>query len=1097
MKPNTRPSFRPLLYGGLLMMAFTAAQLAQAEGGIATDITSGAVQTLSLLGDTQDVTIKQDYGKTIGNNLFHSFDQFNINTGQTVTFTENTVNSLNNVISRVTGGSSSDINGKLISTPDGHANFYLINPAGIVFGKDAQLDVAGAFHASTANQMTFSDGAVLNADKSQISSLSMATPAAFGFLVHTAANNGLLRVDGATLAVEPGQTLDLVGGEIKTDNATLNAPGGEVRLVAMQGAGEVSLRHAEGVLPLPQTMPSSANAGTITLQDTFIKTTGDGGGRIGVWGGNVAVSSQVPSQGQGLNAINTGSLHAALQKGIEMKIEHLTLNGARVRTEAQGSGNAGDIKLQSSQDTVLLAGGRIASVAQQDSTGNTGNVRLSVGSDLILNGQNTPEKVFTSIGTAANANSTGNDGDVNILVGRNVSISNGSQIYSNTNAGSKGNTGNVNVNAQGNILVTEGSEISSLILTKGNAGILTVAADGNITVGGRIKLEAQDGEGNAAAGRVTVSAKGDLNVTPEGEIASKTFANRHGADVNVNVGKNLWVDGSIYTINAEATGNSGDVLVHADGDITLNGNGSRSNGYISSLVADSGKGSIGNIDVSANGKLTLLNRGHISTITLNDASNAGNVTVNVQGDILLNNISFISTDTQSKANAGNVNIISGGNLTVSNGFIASSTAGEGVAGNVAVDVKGNLNLNKGGIRSGSLAIDESERPLSGTAGNVTVHAQGNILVDSSYIDASTYGRGQGGKVNVTTAGDLLVRKGAISSYTEGAGSAGDVQIHANNILLDRGFVFSDSNGSASSGQTGQIRIVANKGIVLSNLSGINIGNEAVLTESAAKAITPGTISLTAQDIHVTDSLITTDASGNAPAGNIAINFSHWLQETSSFIHTTAATGNGGAITIKGGELLSLRNADIVTTVAGGQGNGGSINVDTEILLMDTGSIQANAASGNGGEINLNLKALIPSGDSLIIGGAKVALDVLTPNFNVIQAVSETGVSGIPNVTAPQLNIVGALAGLNTPELDLNRVGRDPCSETMRHSSLKKLGKGGVPMFNKGQDSYTIDHLLDTETQDTANTQHASQVPNEKRDCKPKPAEQPIQQAKTE
>ncbi|NOT85620.1 MAG: filamentous hemagglutinin N-terminal domain-containing protein [Methylococcaceae bacterium] len=392
----------------LLITTLASSRTVQAEGGISTDGTAGAAQTLS----GSQVTIPQDLGTTVGGNLFHSFDQFNINTGQTVTFTENTPNALNNVISRVTGGSSSDINGTLSATPNGHANFYLINPAGIVFGKEAQIDVAGAFHASTAKQLNFTDGGLLNADKIQGSSLSSVEPANFGFLASSAANNGLLQIDGAQLTAKEGQTIDLVARQIDTDhNATLNAPAGEIRLVAMQGAGKVSLDRTAGALPLPDEMPATSNAGNINIHDTDIKTTGNGGGRIGIWGGDVVVSKQSADR-KYIDANNIGVQNAGALQGIEIKTNNLALNGVAVRAHAQGNGNAGNIRLQSSQDTVLRRGGRIVSDTFGNIAGNTSNINLSTGKDLVIDGLDTPENSITGIRTDASENSTGKAGDI-------------------------------------------------------------------------------------------------------------------------------------------------------------------------------------------------------------------------------------------------------------------------------------------------------------------------------------------------------------------------------------------------------------------------------------------------------------------------------------------------------------------------------------------------------------------------------------------------------------------------------------------------------------------------------------------------------------
>ena len=67
--------------------------------------------------------------------------------GQSALFITTTP-TLANVISRVTGGSASQINGRLMLLPlaGGAPNFFFINPAGVTFGAGASIDVPGAFH---------------------------------------------------------------------------------------------------------------------------------------------------------------------------------------------------------------------------------------------------------------------------------------------------------------------------------------------------------------------------------------------------------------------------------------------------------------------------------------------------------------------------------------------------------------------------------------------------------------------------------------------------------------------------------------------------------------------------------------------------------------------------------------------------------------------------------------------------------------------------------------------------------------------------------------------------------------------------------------
>ena len=96
-------------------------------------------------------------GSTRGSNLFHSFQQFSLPNGDFAAFITNPA--IQNVIVRVTGVGQpfiSNINGA-ISTSN-PANFFLLNPNGIIFGPGAALDIRGSFLATTADRMQFQDG---------------------------------------------------------------------------------------------------------------------------------------------------------------------------------------------------------------------------------------------------------------------------------------------------------------------------------------------------------------------------------------------------------------------------------------------------------------------------------------------------------------------------------------------------------------------------------------------------------------------------------------------------------------------------------------------------------------------------------------------------------------------------------------------------------------------------------------------------------------------------------------------------------------------------------------------------------------------------
>ena len=132
-----------------------------------------------------DYIITDAMGRIEGENLFHSFTKFSIDKGESATFTG--PDTIDNIIGRVTGGESSWIDGILRSEIPG-ADLFLINPWGIMFGKNATLDIKGSFHASTADYLRLGNTGRYSATKPETSVLTSDPPTAFGFLDDTPAD---------------------------------------------------------------------------------------------------------------------------------------------------------------------------------------------------------------------------------------------------------------------------------------------------------------------------------------------------------------------------------------------------------------------------------------------------------------------------------------------------------------------------------------------------------------------------------------------------------------------------------------------------------------------------------------------------------------------------------------------------------------------------------------------------------------------------------------------------------------------------------------------------------------------------------------------
>ncbi len=192
---------------------------------------------------------KINQGTLVGNNLFHSFSDFSIPTGGEADF--NNSQTVQNIISRVTGTSISNINGLLKA--NGNANLFLVNPNGINFGSDARLEIGGSFMATTASAIKFADGSFFSAVTPQTQPLlTVSVPVGLQF----GATQGSIRVQGQgtgfrittdlidtndALRVQPNQTLALVGGDITLLGGTLKTAGGRIELGSVGDGSFVNL----------------------------------------------------------------------------------------------------------------------------------------------------------------------------------------------------------------------------------------------------------------------------------------------------------------------------------------------------------------------------------------------------------------------------------------------------------------------------------------------------------------------------------------------------------------------------------------------------------------------------------------------------------------------------------------------------------------------------------------------------------------------------------------------------------------------------------------------------------------------------------------
>ncbi|NJK76979.1 MAG: filamentous hemagglutinin N-terminal domain-containing protein [Microcoleus sp. SU_5_6] len=202
-------------------------------------------------------------------NLFHSFQQFGLQQGQVANFLS--YPQVQNILGRVVGGDASVING-LIQITGGNSNLFLMNPAGIVFGQNAQLNVPASFTATTANAIQFGEG-WFNATGVNNYPILLGNPTAFAF---TMPQPGAI-LSAGNLTVNPRQNLTLIGGTI-TSTAEISAPGGKITLFAVPGRNTVRISQEGHLLSLEVQLPPAAGNQPVdwqqriaTIQDLLIE----------------------------------------------------------------------------------------------------------------------------------------------------------------------------------------------------------------------------------------------------------------------------------------------------------------------------------------------------------------------------------------------------------------------------------------------------------------------------------------------------------------------------------------------------------------------------------------------------------------------------------------------------------------------------------------------------------------------------------------------------------------------------------------------------------------------------------------------------------
>lgn len=650
---------------------------------------------------------------TNGANLFHSFSRFNVAPAQIANFLSTP--EIQNILARVVGGEASVIEG-LLQVTGSNANLYLLNPAGIIFGATASLNIPASFTATSANAVGLGSQWFNVEGSNNYAALGEAP----NQLAFTMSQPGAI-ANAGNLQVATGQSLNLIGGSV-VNTGQLTAPEGQITVAAVPGQHLVRLTPQGGLL-----------SWEIAPDDSEVRD----------WTGAIATLPEL---------LTGGNLEPATQATINSQGE-IVLSGTNTNTSAK----PGTALVAGKLDTTGAQGGSIDVVGDRvglfgatvDASGDVGGGTLRIGGDY--QGQGTlPTATRTDISanTQLNANAIAQGDGGRVIVWADDTTRFAGEIQA--RGAGNGQGGFAEVSGKQALLFRGKVDLSA---TNGTTGTLLLDPV-NITIvagtSGPDDAQVTDGqilETDGGASSFTISEAalesllGNTNVSLQ---ASNDIVINALSDNSLSFASGL---GSIsFTADADGVGGGAVIMQDLTDSIRTNGRAIALSG--NSLV-------LGNIDTSSPatggsvqlGATTTLRVGAINTsatgptlptggrVSLNAGGDVSVITIDTRGTNFVAGSAGIGGDVEIATTTGVVQgtgtLASGATIdatgTTNNGGIAIQTAGGltnlpftvGV-GASANGVAGSLNGGNAPVTTGSFPLLPNGGVASGTPTGITL-----------------------------------------------------------------------------------------------------------------------------------------------------------------------------------------------------------------------------------------------------------------------------------------------------------------------------------------------------------------------------------------
>lgn len=859
---------------------------ARAQSNIVPDDTLGNSQSSVVpIDDIFGLPVDEiNGGLTVDNNLFHSFLEFNVDENRGAYF-RNSSNNIENILSRVTGESRSDILGTLgIINSVGitsRPNLLFINPNGILFGPRASLDLPAAFVATTADSIQLGENGSFSAAQPQTSQLLAINPSALLFSqsaegsIINQASTGLPATgffesstsslprstspDGSVttgpwgLQVSDGQRLALVGSNVLLDG-TLTSVGGSIDVGSVLGPGRVTLNLAS----------NGSTTGYVGIEQF----------------GNIRFSSAL------INASGSPSSSEA-QGG------RIQLQGARIFTtednlfsaiaaNTEGALDGRGIFINATEE-LFLDDAVITTVASPNATGNGGNIRVE-SPRIFIEGENSS--------LLAQSFGEGSSGNIDIITSSLI-LREGAAIL--TSAPGLGNAGNLTVNASALVdaqgrATLNGEELAGGLQADigdtGLGGMITINTNRLLLSDGAV-VSARTNDG--AGGSINIDATNSVDLSSGGDIRTQTFGSGNAGDIRIETRRIRTGLNSDVTADARfgTSGNAGNIEIIASESVEAIGSG----GYFNNVILGSGNG--GNLTIKTP-YLSLRNGGNVSSETLT-SGRAGSI--NILADII-------------EVIGDNGNSFFGSQITSSGLSLGDQPLGD-------IDIKTRQLIIQNG---GQISVNSRLGDGTGAAGNLRIQASEFIEVTGlskktnslrpepilSRISATTEDD-PGGNITLVTPRLSIANRAEVSVSSEGTGNAGNINISGDFVLLD------------TAGRVAARSLTSDGGNLTFDLNNLlTLRNGAEISTSAG----------------------TEGAGGDGGNINLAVPLIVAIPEENSDITANAFSGEGGQVSIQANAIFGIEarpNSTMLSDITASSELGISGTID--INDSDTGFIE--------------------------------------------------------------------------------------------------------------------------------------------------------------